>query len=285
MTIHHENVQLLPRLPFKYYEHDPLTSINVQPHWHQGIELNFLVSGAELKFVTDGQTTIYQPGAIWAVNRRVTHSAAGTAHADWTEFGLIIDDDFLIQQLPDSVNWQLTLSGAPKNKTDLRAYAAVRKQLLTIRSLIQQGVSDPTRLLIMGQFYQLIATLALHFNRPTRPAKTNPNPNLVDTVMTYIQQHASAELTGAELAQQFRVSLTTLNQQFNANLQMSIGHYIRLTRLLNARRLLLETTDKVTAIASSCGFSSDKTLNRNFKAWKGLTPSEYRQAYARYHQK
>lgn len=45
MKILHETVQTIPRLPFKYYEHDPLTDINVAPHWHQGIELNYLVSG------------------------------------------------------------------------------------------------------------------------------------------------------------------------------------------------------------------------------------------------
>ena len=83
MEILHEAVQTIPRLPFKYYEHDPLTDITVAPHWHQGIELNYLVSGTVLKFVTDGQTAEYRPGDLWTTNRRVVHSASGPAEVDW----------------------------------------------------------------------------------------------------------------------------------------------------------------------------------------------------------
>jgi len=106
MKILHETVQTIPRLPFKYYEHDPLTDINVAPHWHQGIELNYLVSGTTLKFVTDGQTNEYRPGDLWTTNRRVVHSASGPTEVDWVEFGIIIDDDFLHTHIPASANWQ-----------------------------------------------------------------------------------------------------------------------------------------------------------------------------------
>ncbi|MCH4056875.1 MAG: AraC family transcriptional regulator [Lactobacillaceae bacterium] len=285
MTITHETVQLLPRLPFKYYEHDPLTSINVAPHWHEGIELNYLLAGDELHFVTDGQTTLYHPGDLWAVNRRVVHSATGSDTADWQEFGIIIDDDFLQKQLPASSNWQVTLAGEHSAIDAPAAYQEIRQQLLAIRTLIQQGLSDQRRLLIMSHLFRIFVALDESYTVPINTQKINPNANLTDSVMTYINQNFAEELTGRNLARQFHVSLTTLNQQFNKNLQMSISHYIRLVRLMNARRLLLETNQKVTFIASSSGFANDKTLNRNFKVWKGLTPGEYRQAYARYHQK
>ncbi len=122
--------------PFKYYEHDPLTDINVAPHWHQGIELNYLVSGTTLKFVTDGQTNEYRPGDLWTTNRRVVHSASGPTEVDWVEFGIIIDDDFLQTQIPASANWQLTLNGAASSKTHPQAYADVRQQLVTIHDLL-----------------------------------------------------------------------------------------------------------------------------------------------------
>ncbi|WP_459756339.1 helix-turn-helix domain-containing protein [Pediococcus ethanolidurans] len=64
---------------------------------------------------------------------------------------------------------------------------------------------------------------------------------------------------------------------------MSVNRYLRLVRLMNVRRLLLETDKPVEYIASVCGFTNNKTLNRNFKTWKGLTPTAYRQTYARYH--
>ena len=283
MKILHETVQTIPRLPFKYYEHDPLTDINVAPHWHQGIELNYLVSGTTLKFVTDGQTNEYRPGVLWTTNRRVVHSASGPTEVDWVEFGIIIDDDFLQTQIPASANWQLTLNGAASSKTHPQAYADVRQQLVTIHDLLTTPTTDLLRLQILSHFYQLLVTLGQTFTVPLTATTVSPNLTLTDTVMTAINQHYAEPIDGNTLAEQFHVSLTTLNQQFNANVQLSVNRYLRLIRLMNARRLLLETDHKIEYIAMQCGFPNSKTFNRNFKSWKGMTPTDYRQAYARYH--
>ncbi|EQM52673.1 AraC family transcriptional regulator [Lactiplantibacillus plantarum EGD-AQ4] len=283
MEILHEAVQTIPRLPFKYYEHDPLTDITVAPHWHQGIELNYLVSGTVLKFVTDGQTAEYRPGDLWTTNRRVVHGASGPAAVDWVEFGLIIDDDFLQHQVPASANWQLTLHGASSASEHPQAYAQVRQHLVAIHDLLATPTTDLVRLKVLSHFYQLVATLGETFTAPISAPAVNPNQTLTDTVMSAINQHYADPIDGNTLADQFHVSLTTLNQQFNANVQMSVNRYLRLIRLMNARRLLLETDHKVAYIAMACGFPNSKTFNRNFKSWKGVTPTDYRQAYARYH--
>jgi AraC-like DNA-binding protein len=284
MLIQHETIQLVPGLPFKYYEHDPLTSINVAPHWHQGIELNCLTAGAMLKFVADGQTAEYWPGAIWAVNRRSVHSAMGNSTADWAEFGLIIDDDFLLAQLPESANWRLTLAGPQAEQQAPAAYAAIRKHLLSIHDLLAQGNTNIVRLAVLSHFYALLVQLAQSFTVAVDPQKVTANPGLVDTVMNYIDQAYAEPISGNTLAQQFHVSLTTLNQQFNRSLQMSVNRYLRSVRLMNARLLLLETDKTVDYIAAACGFDNCKTLNRNFKAWKGRTPTAYRQAYTQFNQ-
>lgn len=283
MKILHETVQPIPHLPFKYYEHTPGTPIDVAPHWHQGLELNYLAAGETLKFVTAGQTNLYAPGALWAVNRRVVHSASGNPAADWDEFGLIIDDDFLQSQVPASTNWQLTLAGSAAKETHPQAYAAIIDHLVKMRHLLHAPNSDLIRLQILSEFFALLAQLGQHFTT-TLSTTVTANQSLVDTVITYVNQHYADDLTGTKLADQFHVSLTTLNQQFNTNVQLSINRYIRQVRLLNARRLLLESNRTIDYIASVCGFTNAKTFNRNFKHWKHLTPSEYRQAYARYHQ-
>ncbi|WP_137625477.1 AraC family transcriptional regulator [Lactiplantibacillus pingfangensis] len=283
MKILHETVQTIPHLPFKYYEHDPLTTIDVAPHWHQGIELNYLGGGDTLKFVTDGQTTEFHPGDIWAVNRRVVHSATGPDQAAWIEFGLIIDDDFLQTQLPSSTQWQLTLTSAQAELKNPTAYADIRNHLIAIHDLLAGGATDLARLEILSHFYALIAELGRSFTVPLAANDVNPNQNLTDAVMDYINQAYAEPISGTTLAERFHVSLTTLNQQFNANLQLSVNRYLRQVRLLNARRLLLETDRKIDYIATSCGFTNRKTLNRNFKAWKGLTPTDYRQTFAKYH--
>lgn len=82
MEIIHENVQSTAQLPFKYYEHNSADSISVAPHWHQGIELNYLIQGDALNFIVDGKTTSYHPGDIWAINHREVHSATSLKQTD-----------------------------------------------------------------------------------------------------------------------------------------------------------------------------------------------------------
>ncbi len=45
MTIAFEQVEEWQQLPFKFYQHDATNDINVAPHWHTGIELNFFGCG------------------------------------------------------------------------------------------------------------------------------------------------------------------------------------------------------------------------------------------------
>lgn len=283
MKILHETVQTIPRLPFKYFEHDPLTTIDVAPHWHQGLELNYLAAGKNLKFVTDGHTSQYHPGDLWTVDRRVVHSATGDDQADWDEFGIIIDDEFLQKQVPTSINWQLTLNGPIAAAKEPRAYAAIRDHLIAIHDLLDAGTTEISRLAILSHFYGILAELGAHFMLPSENPEVNPNLNLIDTVMNAINERYAEPINGNTLAAQYHVSLTTLNQQFNTNVQMSVNRYLRLIRLMNARRLLLETDRKIDYIATSCGFANSKTFNRNFKAWKGQTPTEYRHAFTKYH--
>ncbi|WP_054678015.1 AraC family transcriptional regulator [Lacticaseibacillus sharpeae] len=283
MIEQYELVQQAPGLPFKYFAHDPLTDINVAPHWHQGIELNFLVAGGTLKFVTNGRTRDYEPGDIWAVNRRDVHSATGDPALDWQEFGFIIDDKFLTSRLTESVNWHLGLEGKQTGMVIPTAYSEIREHGLAMHHLLQHQLTDFTRLQVLSHFYALLVVLGENFATPVASADINPNPRLINAVMTTINQEFDRQLSGSELARIFHVSLTTLNQQFNANVQMPVNKYIRFVRLLNARRMLLESDNTLEYIASACGFSSDKTFVRNFKEWKHMTPSDYRHAFARYH--
>ena len=177
----------------------------------------------------------------------------------------------------------MTLNGAASSKTHPQAYADVRQQLVTIHDLLTTPTTDLLRLQILSHFYQLLVTLGQTFTVPLTATTVSPNLTLTDTIMTAINHHYAEPIDGNTLAAQFHVSLTTLNQQFNANVQLSVNRYLRLIRLMNARRLLLETDHKIEYIAMQCGFPNSKTFNRNFKSWKGMTPTDYRQAYARYH--
>ena len=58
------------------------------------------------------------------------------------------------------------------------------------------------------------------------------------------------------------------------------GHYVERVRTEAARRQLEETDDTVVAIAGRCGFGTAETMRRNFIRRVGISPDQYRKAFA-----
>ena len=201
------------------------------------------------------------------------------ADQPWQEFGIIIDEEFLTANLPTSKNWQLNLSGRHSAVGNMAAYDELKQHMLSLRQLIEQPMTDALRMVALSHFYMMIFILGTHFSETRIDSDATPNCNLVNEVVTTINQNYALPISSAQLASQFHVSLTTLNNQFNTVLQMSVSHYIRLARLKNARRMLLQGNLTVEYIATKSGFGSIKSFIRNFKEWKGVTPSSYRKQY------
>lgn len=281
--IKHEIVQMTPHYPFRDYVRTPATMHEVAPHWHQGLELNCLVQGGTLTVVEDGVTSLFQPGSLWTIDPRVVHSSSAPQRSDWLEYGFQIDPTFLTTLLPESVNWHFTLHGRPTSGALTKAYDALWSSVMAMyREKAHEG-EDVSRLRTLSAFYQVLALLAESFTAPLQTPAVRVNPPLVDRAMNLIDQDFAQPLSPASLAQQLHVSATTLNAQFQASLKLSVTRYLRQVRLMKARELLLTSNKPIDYVATAVGFANQRALARNFKGWKGMTPSAYRKAYKRFH--
>ena len=80
-----------------------------------------------------------------------------------------------------------------------------------------------------------------------------------------------------ELAPEMFVSVSTLSRLFQKRVGISFVQYVKNYRLDRVCRKLAESDESVTGIAIACGFSTASAMNRDFKAFYGLTPKEYRE--------
>lgn len=282
--IRHEIVQMTPHFPFRDYIRRSPTMHDVAPHWHQGLELNCLITGGTLTVVEDGVSSRFQPGSLWAIDPRVVHSSSAQPRDDWCEYGFQIDPTFLTALLPDAVNWHFTLHGRPQSGGQAKAYDALWSAMMAMyREKASAAADDVSRLRTLSAFYRVLALLAEHFKAPLQTPAVRVNPPLVDRAMNLIDQDFAQPLSPASLAQQLHVSATTLNAQFQASLKLSVTRYLRQVRLMKARELLLTSNKPIDYVATAVGFANQRALARNFKGWKGMTPSAYRKAYKRFH--
>ena len=68
-------------------------------------------------------------------------------------------------------------------------------------------------------------------------------------------------------------------RRFKETMGLSVGEYLLKKRVELAVRLLQETGDTMAYVAGQCGFSSVRNFLRQFKAAKGMTPTEVRQRH------
>jgi transcriptional regulator GlxA family with amidase domain len=83
-----------------------------------------------------------------------------------------------------------------------------------------------------------------------------------------------------ELARRATMSPRHFTRVFTDQVGEAPGHYVERIRTEAARRQLEETDDTVVAIAARCGFGTAETMRRNFLRRVGISPDQYRKAFA-----
>ncbi len=83
-----------------------------------------------------------------------------------------------------------------------------------------------------------------------------------------------------ELARRVAMSPRHFTRVFTDEVGEAPGHYVERVRTEAARRQLEETDDTVFAIAARCGFGTAETMRRNFIRRVGISPDQYRKAFA-----
>ncbi len=95
-------------------------------------------------------------------------------------------------------------------------------------------------------------------------------------ISSFIHNNYSEDISLNSLSEQFFISPSYLSREFKQVTGFNISNYIQLTRIKNAQYKLVSTNDKISAIASDCGFASFSQFNRIFNKISGTSPREYR---------
>jgi len=104
-------------------------------------------------------------------------------------------------------------------------------------------------------------------------------PAIITKACHYIRDHYDRPLTLKEVAHHCEVSPEHLSRLFHQATQLRMHDYLTETRLNEATELLCSTQDSIASIAEGVGFSTLSRFNHNFKAYTGMTPSQWRRRH------
>ena len=125
--------------------------------------------------------------------------------------------------------------------------------------------------------------LALLLSELTPPpdralAATMPGSVLAQQVNHAVQKKRPLAPSIRELAAELGMSPSNLRTRFRVSCGVSLGKHMRELRLERARGLLRMSTVRVAEIAEQCGFTSQFSFSRAFRARYGQSPLAFRKA-------
>jgi transcriptional regulator GlxA family with amidase domain len=129
--------------------------------------------------------------------------------------------------------------------------------------------------------------LVLHLRRPGGQSQfaapvwmPRAKRSCIRAVQEAIESEPGASHSVGELARLATMSPRHFTRVFTDEVGEAPGHYVERIRTEAARRQLQETDDTVVAIATRCGFGTAETMRRNFIRRVGISPDQYRKAFA-----
>lgn len=100
---------------------------------------------------------------------------------------------------------------------------------------------------------------------------------ILEGINGYVRAHLSQSVTIAHIAEELGYSVSHLRAVFRDRLGVSLGKYIRESRLSEAAQLLQSGALAISEIGERCGFESLYAFSRAFRKAYGIPPRSYRQ--------
>lgn len=97
-----------------------------------------------------------------------------------------------------------------------------------------------------------------------------------DQVMKYLQEHYKEDIVFESIAEQIGISYSYIRKLVKEETGKSLIDNLNHNRIEEAKRLLLYSNLSVVQIAKEIGYRNIQSMNRFFKKYEGISPSDYR---------
>lgn len=245
---------------------------HVVRHWHDSIELLYVLFGSINVIVNNQQYTLLEDDVL-LVNSNEPHelSSDGCTLVK-VQIKMDLFDKRLINEEDLFFNCNSTIS---ENKDRFIGVKRIIAQLLNI-NLPKNNNSEIN---IMSLVYSLLFDLIANFKEDDSQIDKKPakySIKRMSKILRYINDNYCRDLSLAEIAHREHFSVPYLSKFFHKNMGMNYTSYINKLRMEAALRQLIYAEESVEKIAISNGFPNSRSFVRVFKREYGSLPSQYK---------
>ena len=281
MAIRHQKFdtrQTMRGTTFEIFRYKDAYLKEVALHHHDFYEVYFFLSG-NVQYNIESRSYLLTPGDVLLISPMELHQPMfGSEHREYERIVLWIDKQFLEGfRLPGKSLTACFDTNAPGHTNLLRPEGVARQYLtyLLENLLVEVASEDPYSEMAA---LSLLAQVLVALNRQAKLSAGEENKSGPDatvySVLGYINEHYSENLTLDDLANRFFISKYHLSREFQRLVGTSVHRYIVQKRLVMAKQMLSNGIPS-SEVYQLCGFGDYSNFYRAFKAEYQISPKEY----------
>lgn len=231
---------------------------------------------------------LYDDGDLVLVGPNVPHSWSSVERIDATQPHVALVIWF-------SEAWAQSLVQLFPEMAPTRALLAAAQHALSFSDSTSKALRPVIEAMVEQDASQRLISLLTVLNMLSRDvaaqriAVENAAPQVIEDarirrVLDYLHAHYAYPVGIPELAQIACVSVSAFHRMFRKHTRCTALDYIVRLRIGHACALLMQGNLAVSAIAEQVGYASQALFNRQFKAQKGITPSQFRAQHGHHFQ-
>ncbi len=269
-------------IPYSIYDCQIPDSLpNVPMHWHNEFEIDYVLQGKgdficgdEHFPVSQGDVIMISPNMLHAAypsSNMKLHYIAFVFHASM--LGLESNDRSSTHCIRPLITGQLRVN---------MKYDSSHSDYSVIRSLTEAIISCANKnnpyddLLLKSILLQLYWYFEKNDNHASFQGDDISYSSLIRPALEYMTYCYMDSITINELAAKCSISSSHFMNSFKKAVGCSAIEFLTHLRIKAACTALTETTDDISTISYSCGFSNLSNFNKQFKKITGSSPREYR---------
>ena len=256
---------------------------SVNEHKHTFFEMVFILAGTGMQNINK-HTLPYKADKLFLVFPQDTHSFE--VHKETQFFFIRFNDSFLNTQSKELVqklefiflNHNHLPGCIVHNRTDKPLIRAL------VEALIREHVNQqPDKQDVIRQIINTIIAITARNITLMTPASGKGKALPSMDLLSYIHQniYQPEQLKVERIAAQFNISPTYVSEYFKTRTGESLQQYITNYKMRLIETRLRYTDMQVNEIVFELGFTDASHLNRLFKKYKGVSPSEFRKSMER----
>lgn len=258
-------------------------------HYHTYIELLYCIGGTFSVWL-NSKNYIFRTGDLLVINSNEVHIIQSVSKDGGEYIVLRFEPEILYDSSQDIFEVKYVLPFMMNNATPQKVFPYSEIYATDIPALMHDALNEYIEqrsgfeLALRSDIYRIFVWILRYWNSngislPDAGALTSEYIKTIYSVLDYISEHYSEEISAESMARFCNMSYSYFSRIFKRVMNKSFNDYLNFVRITEAEKLLAATNMNITEIAYATGFSSSSYFIKIFSKYKNVSPSRFRKRF------